>query len=110
MKALRATYARRSAASRLLLAAPALLAAAIAQPTLAASCNELAGAKIPSAAIALPTSGAKVTSATLMPGGGSAPQTFGAHCDLNVEIAPIDPSAPTSRCASSCRSNGTTKR
>jgi hypothetical protein len=95
MKATRAHTARRSAASRLLLAAPALLAAAIAEPTLAASCSELVGTQVPADAIALPTFGARVTSATAVPAGGSAPQTFGAHCDLNVEIAPVDPNAPT---------------
>lgn len=94
MKATRAHFARRSAAPRLLLAVPALLAVAIAEPTLAAGCSELSGALVPAAAIALPTSGARVTSATAVPAGGTAPQTFGAHCNLNVEIAPIDPSAP----------------
>lgn len=95
MKATRAHIARRSAASRLLLAAPASLAIAVAEPTLAASCSELVGAQVPAAAIALPTSGARVASATAVPAGGTAPQAFGAYCDLNVEIAPVDPSAPT---------------
>lgn len=96
MKAPRASCAR-AVSSRLLLAAPALLAVAIAEPTLAASCNELSRVRVPAGAIALPTAGAQVTSATLAPGGGSALQTFGPHCDLNVEIAPVDPSAPTIR-------------
>jgi hypothetical protein len=95
MKATRATYARRAAPLRLLLTAPALLAMAIAEPTLAASCVELSGTQVPAAAIALPTTGARVTSAASVPGGGSGPQTFGPYCDLNVEIAPVDPSAPT---------------
>ncbi|MCG6538719.1 tannase/feruloyl esterase family alpha/beta hydrolase [Pseudomonas sp. KSR10] len=95
MKAPRTTRARRAGSSRLLLAVPALLAVAIAQPTFAASCSEMTGTQIPAAAIALPTSGARVMSATSVPGGGSAPQTFGPYCDLNVEVAPVDPSAPT---------------
>ncbi|MCQ4260052.1 tannase/feruloyl esterase family alpha/beta hydrolase [Stutzerimonas stutzeri] len=79
----------------LLVAAPALLALAIAEPGFAAGCNELPGTMIPASAIALPTSGASVTAATLTPGGGTAPQVNGPYCDLNVEIAPVDPSAPT---------------
>lgn len=81
--------------SHLLVAAPALLALAIAEPGFAAGCNELPGTRIPASAIALPTSGASVTAATLIPGGGTAPQVNGPYCDLNVEIAPVDPSAPT---------------
>lgn len=57
---MKATRARRAGPSRLLLAAPALLTVAIAEPTLAASCSELSGARIPATAIALPTSGAKI--------------------------------------------------
>ena len=79
---------------RLLLAAPAMLALAIAEPSLAAGCNEMLGVRIPAAAIALPTSGASVTAATLTPGGGAAPQPYGPYCDLSVDIAPVDPSAP----------------
>ncbi|WP_407290734.1 tannase/feruloyl esterase family alpha/beta hydrolase [Stutzerimonas zhaodongensis] len=82
---------------RLLLACPALVALAISEPAIAASCSELSGAQIPAAAITLPTSGARVTAATLTPAGGSAPQTFGPYCDLSVAIAPIDPSAPAIR-------------
>jgi hypothetical protein len=95
MKASRAKRFRSAASPRLLLASPALLALVIAEPTLAANCSELSGAQIPASAIALPTSGARVTAATLNPGGGSAPQTFGPHCDLSVDIAPVDPSAPS---------------
>lgn len=84
---------RRSA--RMLLATPALLALVIAESSLAAGCNELLGTRIAADAIALPTSGASVTSATLLPGGGTAPPAYGAYCELNVEIAPVDPSAPT---------------
>jgi hypothetical protein len=97
MKAPHAPRFRYATSQRLRLTIPALLALAAAEPTLAASCAELGGARIPAAAIALPTSGARVTAATLVPGGGSAPQTFGPYCDLSVEIAPIDRSAPNIR-------------
>ncbi|WP_417776036.1 tannase/feruloyl esterase family alpha/beta hydrolase [Stutzerimonas xanthomarina] len=97
MKASRVPRFRYASSQRLRLAFPTLIALAIAQPTLAASCGELAGTQIPATAITLPTSGARVTAATPVPGGGSAPQTFGPHCDLSVEIAPIDRSAPSIR-------------
>jgi len=83
--------------SRWLLAGSALLAGAIAEPVLAAGCAELTGMAVPASAIALPTGGARVASATSIPAGGSAPQTVGAYCDLAVEIAPVDPSAPAIR-------------
>ena len=95
MKAPRRTRLLNIRSTPLRVAAPALLALAIAQPTLAASCIELNGAQIPAAAIMLPTSGATVTAAAAVPGGGAAPQTFGPYCELDVAIAPVDPSAPT---------------
>ena len=36
-------------------------------------------------AIGLPSSGARVTAATPVAAGGSAPQTFGAYCDVSAE-------------------------
>lgn len=95
MKAPRRTRLLNIRSTPLRVAVPALLALAIAQPTLAASCSELNGAQIPAAAIMLPTSGATVTAAAAIPGGGAAPQTFGPYCELDVAIAPVDPSAPT---------------
>lgn len=95
MKAPRRTRLFNIRSTPLRVAAPALLALAIAQPTLAASCSELNGAQMPAAAIMLPTSGATVTAAAAVPGGGTAPQTFGPYCELDVAIAPVDPSAPT---------------
>ncbi|MFG3452882.1 tannase/feruloyl esterase family alpha/beta hydrolase [Stutzerimonas stutzeri] len=95
MKAPRRTRLFNIRSTPLRVAAPALLALAIAQPTLAASCSELNGAQIPAAAIMLPTSGATVTAAAAVPGGGAAPQTFGPYCELDVAIAPVDPTAPT---------------
>lgn len=89
--------ARASSFSPLLRVAPVLFAAALAEPALAASCNELSGKQVPASAIALPTSGARVTSATPMPAGGTPPQTFGPYCEVTAEITPVDPSAPTIR-------------
>jgi len=97
MKVSSAKRFRGAMSARLLLASPALLALVVAEQAVAANCSELSGVQIPAAAIGLPTSGAKVTAATPVPGGGSAPQTFGPYCDLSVEIAPIDPSAPAIR-------------
>ena len=72
----------------------ALLASQSAQ---AATCPELLGREIPAQAIGLPTSGARVTAATQVAAGGSAPQTFGAYCDVSAEIRPVDPAAPAIR-------------
>ncbi len=72
----------------------ALLASQSAQ---AATCPELLGREIPAQAIGLPTSGARVTAATPVAGGGSAPQTFGAYCDVSAEIRPVDPATPAIR-------------
>ncbi|RRW13469.1 tannase/feruloyl esterase family alpha/beta hydrolase [Stutzerimonas stutzeri] len=74
--------------------AVALLASQSAQ---AATCTELLGREIPAQAIGLPTSGARVTAATPVGAGGSAPQTFGAYCDVSAEIRPVDPAAPAIR-------------
>ena len=63
----------------------------------AASCAELLGIQVPERAIGLPTRGALVVSATPVAAGGSAPQTFGAYCDISAEIHPIDPTAPNIR-------------
>jgi predicted esterase len=85
------------------LALPACVAALVAcagpgeiKPV-ALSCEQLAGQTVPATAIALPTGGARVTRAALVAAGGTAPKTFGEHCRVAGEIAPIDPSAPKIR-------------
>lgn len=57
-------------------------------------CEQLAGLTVPPSAIALPTRGARVTSATVVPAGGTAPKTFGEYCRLSGEIDPVDTTAP----------------
>ncbi|MEF7614579.1 tannase/feruloyl esterase family alpha/beta hydrolase [Aquincola sp. MAHUQ-54] len=58
------------------------------------ACAELAGMEIAARHIGLPTGGARVTSATVEPAGGTAPKTFGEYCKVLAEIAPVDPAAP----------------
>ena len=60
----------------------------------ALNCGDLIGMAVPASAIALPTSGALVTAAVVVPAGGTAPKTFGEYCRVSAEINPVDPSAP----------------
>ena len=84
--------------SRVSLPLAALTAALLVTPSVhAASCAELLGAQVPEQAIGLPSHGARVISATPVAAGGSAPQTFGAHCNVTAEIRPVDPAAPNIR-------------
>jgi Tannase and feruloyl esterase len=59
------------------------------------TCDQLATMTVPTSKIGLPTNGATVTSATLVPAGGTAPKTFSDYCRVSAEIKPIDPSAPS---------------
>lgn len=63
----------------------------------AMGCEQLMGLAVPQGAIGLPTQGALVTSTKLVAAGGTAPKTFGEHCRVAGEIAPIDPAAPKIR-------------
>lgn len=84
--------------SRCLLSLTTLSSALLASPaTQAAGCAELLGVQVPEQAIGLPSRGALVLSASPMAAGGRAPQTFGAYCDLAIEIRPVDPVAPAIR-------------
>ncbi len=56
-------------------------------------CAALKGLKVPAATIALPTRGAVVTGAAVVPASGSGAKTIGAYCKLLADIAPIDPNA-----------------
>ncbi len=58
------------------------------------SCAQMAGLTVPASAIGLPTTGATVTAAEVVPAGGTAPKTFGEYCRVSAEIAPVDPAAP----------------
>jgi len=84
--------------SRCFLPLAALTATLLTTPLAqAASCAGLLGVQVPEEAIGLPTRGAQVVSVTSVAAGGSAPQTFGAYCDVAAEIRPLDPAAPSIR-------------
>lgn len=62
-----------------------------------AVCSSIEGKSIAPAKIGLPTGGAKIASATLKPGTGPDVSPFDAvpeYCEVNGEIAPVDPNAP----------------
>ncbi|MFH2130093.1 MAG: tannase/feruloyl esterase family alpha/beta hydrolase [bacterium] len=58
------------------------------------SCIELSGMAIPAASIGLPTNGGKVTSAILFPAAGKDAAAVGKYCEVEGEIAPVDPKSP----------------
>ncbi len=58
------------------------------------ACADFIGLTVPASAVALPTNGAVVTAAVVVPAGGTAPKTFGEYCRVSAEINPIDPNAP----------------
>jgi hypothetical protein len=64
--------------------------AAFAQRT---QCTALDGASIPASAITLPTSGAKVTSASLLAASGSGTAAQPEYCKVLVDILPVDSKA-----------------
>ncbi|WP_372658010.1 tannase/feruloyl esterase family alpha/beta hydrolase [Hydrogenophaga sp.] len=66
----------------------------VAQPL---SCAQLVGHAIPASAIALPTSGASVQTATLVATSGSGAATIPEHCLVVGRIAPVDATAPEIR-------------
>ena len=79
------------------LAAAAVLAGCAARPpekTGPMRCEQLADLAVPASAIGLPSGGARVTGAKVVPAGGTAPKTAGEHCLLAAEIDPVDPKAP----------------
>lgn len=58
------------------------------------ACSQLAGMTIPASAIALPTSGATVTAATVHAASGSGAAALPEYCLVAGSIAPVDPTAP----------------
>jgi hypothetical protein len=66
-------------------------------PTVATGCVALKGLALPAVAIGLPTSGAVVTDAVVVPPGGSGAAALGEYCKVLGEIAPVDPNAPKIR-------------
>jgi feruloyl esterase len=64
-------------------------------PTQAAvTCAQLAGMTIPASSIGLATTGAAVTSATVVPAAGSGASAVGQYCRVLGDINPVDASAP----------------
>ncbi len=57
-------------------------------------CEDFNGLAISSQSIGLPTQGAKVTRASLVPAGGSGAAAFGEYCEIQGEIDPVDDAAP----------------
>lgn len=66
---------------------------ASAQAVASNACSSLTGAVIPAASIGLPTTGAKVVSATFLTSG-TAGNADGEYCKVLGAISPVDPSAP----------------
>jgi hypothetical protein len=93
---------RRSTTSLLAVAMLSLLArAAIAAPAEAqspqAACERLAGLTIPAEAIALPTGGAAVTAATLVPASARPGLALPEYCKVLASVRPVDALAPPIR-------------
>ena len=63
-------------------------------PAKAASCSDLAAMTVPSAFIGLPTTGAAVSSATLVAAAGTGAKMIGEYCKILGDINPVDPLAP----------------
>ena len=58
------------------------------------TCEQLSGTVVPASALSMPTSGARVLTSTLTPGGGSGAKAFGEYCLVAGEIGPVDLAAP----------------
>ncbi|NML48433.1 tannase/feruloyl esterase family alpha/beta hydrolase [Ramlibacter sp. G-1-2-2] len=58
------------------------------------ACADLAGMTIPAEAMALPTSGGTVATATVVAASGSGASAVPEHCLVSASIAPVDPAAP----------------
>ncbi len=63
-------------------------------PSSVTGCTELKGLVVPVSAIGLPTGGATVTDAAVVPPGGTGVAALGEYCRVLGEIAPVDPNAP----------------
>ena len=65
----------------------------VAPPRQAMSCAQLGGRGIAAGSIGLPTTGAVVTSATVVPAAGSGATAVGEYCRVLGDIRPVDPAA-----------------
>ncbi len=61
----------------------------------AKSCEELGSMTVAANSIGLPTSGAKVTSASVVAAAGAGATALPEYCKVTAEIAPVDPTAPS---------------
>ena len=59
------------------------------------ACADLVGMEIPASAIGLPTSGGKVTAATVTAAAGTGAAALPEYCNVLASIAPVDPTAPS---------------
>jgi len=66
----------------------------IAMADTASACAGLKGMMIPAGSIGLPTTGASVTSATVVAASGTGAVAIGEYCKVLGEIYPVDPAAP----------------
>jgi Tannase and feruloyl esterase len=66
-------------------------------PATATGCADLKGLAIAAASMGLPTGGASITDASLLPPGGAGAAALGGYCKVLGEIAPVDPKAPKIR-------------
>lgn len=74
----------------LLVSAVGFVSHAYAEPVRMESCNALSGAQIPAKIIGLPTGGANVISAAIVPALSTGPLAAGEYCKLKVAIHPVD--------------------
>jgi hypothetical protein len=73
----------------------AVLAMAVAASNAyAVTCAELMGTVIPAAEFSLPTTGASITSAVVVPATAPGPTAVGGYCKVQGAIHPVDPVAP----------------
>ncbi|WP_175943518.1 tannase/feruloyl esterase family alpha/beta hydrolase [Caballeronia sp. BCC1704] len=63
-------------------------------PTAALSCAQLAGMSVPASAIGLPTTGATVAAAAVVPASGTGVSATPEYCLVSGSIAPVDQTAP----------------
>jgi feruloyl esterase len=68
-----------------------------ASPVPTRSCAEMASMRVEAERIGLPTSGSRVTEATLVAASGAGAASRPEHCLLTGEIGPVDPAAPAIR-------------
>ena len=83
--------------SALLLGGQAVAQPAAAPPLSAAGCAAVAGLRVAPAGIGLPSGGATITAARMVPASGTGPTAVAAHCRVAGSIAPVDPKAPDVR-------------